>query len=187
MSIPRHPPVSARQTLQPTELQPHDAVEPIAEDRREGSREARTAAAGDPGGALPCLPMIAEGLDGQNLPVSRRSSRGEIFRHLADIARLYGWRYHRSSPSLTPEGYTDGFPSSVLVRDGRLVFVAISGRKLTPPEAAWADELSRVSTVEMHVIRRENLAALTHALRPGAQDAPGELPLVTMHRGRAER
>jgi hypothetical protein len=47
VSIPRHPPVSARQTLQPTELQPHDAVEPIAEDRREGSREARTAAAGD--------------------------------------------------------------------------------------------------------------------------------------------
>ena len=93
-------------------------------------------------------------------------SRSEIQRHLADIAGLYGWLYHRSSPSLTLDGYADGFPAGVLVRQGRLLFVALSGERLTPPELAWAEQLAGVSSVQLHTVRRDDLSALTEALRP---------------------
>lgn len=107
------------------------------------------------------------------------SGRTLTDRHIAELAELYGWRHHHAPPSLTAEGYTDGFPSHVLLRAGRLVFVAIAGPtgKLVRPEDAWAQELLEVTAVEMCVVPRGELRPLSHLLRtdePRAVSAAGE-------------
>jgi hypothetical protein len=98
---------------------------------------------------------------------TRPPTRNEIERHISDLAETYGWRHHHTRCSgLTREGYADGFPSDVLIRDGRLAFIAITDSKalLTPPEARWAHDLSRAPSVELHVVERRALKALTRAL-----------------------
>jgi hypothetical protein len=100
--------------------------------------------------------------------MSRRPSRAELERHIGDLAEAFGWRHHRARcPGLTRDGYLDGFPRDVLVRDGRLVFIAIRGAgALSRPEAAWAAELAPVETVEMHVIERGDLPSVARMLCP---------------------
>ena len=98
----------------------------------------------------------------------RKPSRAELERYVADLALAYGWRcHHTRCPGLTHDGYADGFPPDVLLRDGRLVFVVAS--PLTLPEAAWARELAAVTTVEMHVIQHGDLGPLARALGPQAE------------------
>ena len=101
------------------------------------------------------------------------ASRAEIERQIGDLAVAFGWRYHQARClGLTRAGYADGFPGHVLLRDGRLVFITIAGSAgaLIPPEAAWAKELGAVVTVEMHVVQRDDLRALTRVLRPQAKE-----------------
>jgi hypothetical protein len=94
---------------------------------------------------------------------------GEVERYIAALAQLWGWRHHRTpAPSLTPEGYADGFPGEVLLRGGRLLFVTIAapGGVLIPPAAAWAGGLEAASNIEALVLRREDLHPVRRALRP---------------------
>lgn len=102
----------------------------------------------------------------------RTSTRAEIARHISDVAAAFGWRHHHSRcTGVTRDGYADGFPPDVLLRDGRLVFVAVCGRNglLTAPQADWAAELDAVSTVEVLMVRRDGLRALARALEPRSQ------------------
>lgn len=101
-------------------------------------------------------------------------SRTLTDRHVAELADLYGWRHHRGAASVTLDGYADGFPTHVLLRAGRLVFITITGATgaLTPPQAAWTAELSAVTTVEARAIQRGELRTLTLLLRAGPASSP---------------
>lgn len=96
------------------------------------------------------------------------SGRTLTDRHIAELAELYSWRHHGGAPRVTAEGYTDGFPAHVLVRAGRLVFVAIARPGLAAPEREWAEDIAAVRAVEIHVVERGELRRLTSVLRPGA-------------------
>jgi hypothetical protein len=97
----------------------------------------------------------------------RPPGRTEIERYIAELAELWGWRHHRTCPSLTLAGYADGFPGDVLLREGKLIFLVIATPRgsLTPPIAAWAKELEQVVAVEIFVIQRDDLRPLARALR----------------------
>jgi hypothetical protein len=105
---------------------------------------------------------------------TRQPTRTEIERHISDLAEIYGWRHHHTRCSgLTRNGYADGFPSDVLIRDGRLAFITLTETKasLTPPEMRWAHDLSTAPVVEMHVVGRRDLKALTHVLTLQTEEA----------------
>lgn len=96
-------------------------------------------------------------------------SLSDIERYISELAELCDWRHHRAAPSaLTAAGYADGFPSDVLVREGRLIFITIAapGGLLIPPASAWARELEAVWAVEMLVLGRSDLRPLGRALQP---------------------
>lgn len=101
------------------------------------------------------------------------SGRTRTDHHIAELAELYGWRHHYAGPSLTAGGYTDGFPSHVLLRAEHLVFLAVAGRGMTAPEEMWVHGLAAVTTVEMHVVGRGELRPVTRLLRP--DDSPAAL------------
>jgi hypothetical protein len=104
---------------------------------------------------------------------SRRTPRREVERHIADLARAYGWRHHRARcPGLTAEGYADGFPLDVLLRDGRLLFVAIRGATLSRPQTAWLEELVSVTAIDVLVVDTADPAPLARALASGRQAQP---------------
>jgi hypothetical protein len=98
-------------------------------------------------------------------------SRSEIISYVVDLAGLYGWRHHHASPGLTAADYSDGFPSEVLLREGRLVMVTISGLggALTRPEEVWIKELGAARAIEVLVVPRDDLSGLARSLRPRAE------------------
>jgi len=106
----------------------------------------------------------------------RRPSGGEVQRFVQDFAQLNGWLCHYTNPvaSRNLDGYSDGFPTSVLVKDGRLVIVTV-GRQLTPPQQRWAEELANVPAVQMLVLPGSELGHLTATLRV-APPRPAEPP-----------
>lgn len=125
-------------------------------------------------------------------PTGRRPApRSEVERWVANRAQLWGWRHHHFPRSGVPIGeYPDGFPSEVLLRDGRLLFVTISAKHggITPLEQAWINDLTAAEiTVETLIVRRDDLPPLTAALRldgstnqhpinekaPGSRHSPG--------------
>ena len=94
-------------------------------------------------------------------------SRSEIDLAITDAADAYGWLHHRARiRGLTRDGYPDGFPPHVLLRDGRLVLVTIAGhgRVLTANERPWVERLSASPAVEMLVIARADLGELASTL-----------------------
>jgi hypothetical protein len=92
-------------------------------------------------------------------------------RYVAELAALYGWRHHCGGPSLTLEGYTDGFPPHALLRNGRLVFVMFAGGNgsLLPTESAWAHGLVEATSIDVCVIENGDLRPLTDAIRRPAR------------------
>jgi hypothetical protein len=114
-----------------------------------------------------------------------RPNRTDIERRIGDLAEAYGWRHHHARcTGRTRDGYADGFPVDVLVRDNRLVFFTVAGAaELPAPEAAWATALAAIGSVEMHVIRGHDLPELTQLLRrsgPRVETrAPPAMPLVS--------
>lgn len=91
---------------------------------------------------------------------------------IADLAGLFGWRHHHSTPSAIDP---DGFPSELLLRDGRLVLVTIAGSRagVSRPEAVWISELRATRTVEALVVQRDDLCDLTRTLRRGDDEQQG--------------
>jgi hypothetical protein len=107
----------------------------------------------------------------------RPPTRPEVERHIRDLAELHGWRHHHARfAGLTRDGYADGFPPDVALRDGRLLFIAICGARgaLTMPEMRWAQELEAVQAFEMHVVQRGDLSSLSRSLA-----APSEARVPT--------
>jgi hypothetical protein len=100
-------------------------------------------------------------------------SRREIERHLDDLARLHGWRHHRTIGAITPEGYHDGFPGEVLIRDGHLLLLTIADEAspLTGPECEWLEELRQTRKVDVRILRPADLDSLTRELRLGGGEA----------------
>ena len=94
------------------------------------------------------------------------TTRAELERHIRELAAAYGWRHHRArGDGLTSDGFSDGFPPEVLVRDDRLIFVTLTPNgSLTAAERAWINDLETVSDVEVYVITRSDLSALTAIL-----------------------
>jgi len=110
--------------------------------------------------------------------VPRRSaSRSEFERQIADLALTFGWRhYHTHCAGRTRDGYAHGFPRDVLLRDGRLAFIAVrrTGGTLALPETRWARELAEISTVEMHILEAGDLRSLMGVVQP-QPDGAGSL------------
>ena len=82
---------------------------------------------------------------------------------------LFGWRHHHASrEGITPDGYADGFPTEVLLRDGTLVFLPIAGARgaLTPAQTHWVEDLRAVRNVDVHIADRGAPDAIVRALRP---------------------
>ena len=106
-------------------------------------------------------------------------SRSELQQHIAQAAELFGWHLHRSRrPALAADGYPDGFPNEVLIRDGRLVFIALASRsgRLSRRETRWLDELGSARSVETHVFRPQELAQVSAALRPRPTSVEEQAP-----------
>lgn len=104
----------------------------------------------------------------------RSASHSEVERLIGDLALTFGWRHHHARcPGLTRGGYADGFPADVLVRDGRLLFVAIAGRRgqLIEPTRHWLEELAAVEVIDALEVNRGDLQSLWAAL--GGPDAAG--------------
>jgi hypothetical protein len=86
---------------------------------------------------------------------------------IAELAAYCGWRHHHSGPSVTLDGFTDGYPSHTLVRGGRLLFVTFASRSgsLVVPERDWLEDLAAATSIETRVIRADDLRPLTRLLR----------------------
>jgi hypothetical protein len=118
----------------------------------------------------------------------RPPTRPEVERYIRDLAELHGWRHHHARfAGLTRDGYADGFPPEVLLRDGRLLFITIAGAggALAMPEMRWTQELDAARIVEMHLVQRGDLSSLARALAAPAE-AHGPtvaLPLMAGSRG----
>jgi hypothetical protein len=98
---------------------------------------------------------------------SQALPRSETERHIAELAVAFGWRHHRTRCSgLTREGFADGFPHDVLIRDGHLLFVFIArpSGALKGPEAAWAVDLEAITSAEVLIAGRDGLVPLSHRL-----------------------
>lgn len=93
-----------------------------------------------------------------------------ILRNIAELARLYGWRHHHGTPSPGALAglYSPGFPTEVLARSDRLLFLVLgtsNGGPLGPAEQAWVDALSGASHVEVHVLdRRKSVSQIAAIL-----------------------
>ena len=89
----------------------------------------------------------------------RKLTPADVHRHLKALADHHGYRLHVSQQGLTTSTYSDGFPTFALIGHGRLLFLTLADPKvrLTPPAAAWVDELADVETVQVHVIDRSDL------------------------------
>jgi hypothetical protein len=105
-----------------------------------------------------------------------RLSRGDLGRLIAQYARLFGWRHHHVLVAGRLEaGYPHGFPSEVLVRADRLMFVTPvhRNRQLLDEQRAWLEALGDVSRVEVLVVDPDDLDELTSRLQQAAgQERP---------------
>jgi hypothetical protein len=96
-----------------------------------------------------------------------RFSRRDLEKHIANLARLFGWRHHHDVGGRTAQGYADGFPSETLIRRDRLMFAFLTSRRggLIPPEQAWLEALRDVTTVEVHAFGPGDTADVSDVLR----------------------
>jgi hypothetical protein len=102
----------------------------------------------------------------------KRTTTADLERRIADAAELFGWLHHHGrAPGLSRDGFLDGFPGEVLVRDGRLIFatLAFRTRQLTAPEARWIEALREVDYVEVYVFDPQHPDDVNAALRRGAR------------------
>lgn len=91
--------------------------------------------------------------------------RGDLERYLHELAERRGWRRHDRS-GRTWTGHADGFPHEVLLRRGRLlvVFLLSPTGELISPERAWLHGLATARSLETHVFRPGDLAAVERVL-----------------------
>lgn len=80
-------------------------------------------------------------------------SEAEWIQTVTDYATLRKWRWTHFRPARTDKGWrtplqgSRGFPDLIFVRDRRLVFAELKsqrGRKPSPEQQLWLDELERV-------------------------------------------
>ena len=111
-----------------------------------------------------------------NANATPKRSQSQLRRYVLEIAELYGWMGHDASDEALDlcTGYPDGFPTIVLLRERRLVFVVVvyRSRRLTVQQARWARALENVGSVEVHLI--------------GPDDERGIAPILRGSRGQTE-
>ncbi|MGN6867075.1 MAG: hypothetical protein ACTHMY_01600 [Solirubrobacteraceae bacterium] len=110
-----------------------------------------------------------------------RLSRADIDRFISDTAAAFGWLHHRARvPGLTRDGYPDGFPPHVLLRNGQLVLVTIAGRdrSVTPNERVWVDQLRASPVIELLVIAESDLGDMARTLGASGAVEPRAPPVT---------
>ena len=95
-----------------------------------------------------------------------RPTRAQLEKRVREVAAEHGWLHHHSRyERRLLSGRDDGFPSEVLSRKHRLVFVLLpSSDEPTRKQAEWTTELESTSMVEVLVVRPDELDLLTWEL-----------------------
>jgi hypothetical protein len=100
-------------------------------------------------------------------------SRSELERLTAQLASLHGWHHHHLLlADRLLDGYPFGFPTDVLVRGERAVFVFYTSRTRPPTDAQqrWIVELREVRAIEPLMIGPGEVPALVQALGGAADE-----------------
>jgi hypothetical protein len=98
-------------------------------------------------------------------------TRAECELATSELAHENGWLHHHSRYEQLPApGRDDGFPSEVLYRASRLLFVLFAGAdEPTRRQLEWANGIRGVAHVELLIVRPPGIPLLERELR---QESP---------------